>query len=259
MKDQKSRLYAAETQSGLKGREEFTLKQCEQYVNKIWKRKYVQELRSGSYARVGVTDGRRRRSACASYRLGVPTVTLPKWARHEYVMLHELAHLIAGLSNEHNPKFATVLLKLVRRELGKEQAEKLLAAFSFQGVKILNSAGKPVKARCPKSQKQWFLEQKEKKQEQKERLAKINEGRSQFIEAVENQTPVACSGKDCDAKLIGKKTITRFSRTKIQVIWEAECEKCGYHNCEWQNEIFNIEKHDGLYEAGSRRIRVVYG
>lgn len=259
MKDQKSRLYAAETQSRLKGKEEFTLKQCEQYVNKIWKRKYVQELRSASHLRVGVTDGRRRRSACASYRLGIPTVTLPKWARHEYVMLHELAHLIAGLGNEHNPKFATVLLKLVRRELGKEQAERLLAAFSFQGVKILNSAGKPVKARCPKSQKQWFLEEKQKKQQIKELDAKIAEERSRFIEAVENQTPVTCAGKECDAKLIGKKTVTRYRTTKVQIIWETECDKCGYHNCEWQNEIFNPIKHGEIYIAGGRRIQVIYG
>lgn len=44
-------------------------------------------------ARVKVTDGRGRRRACA-YDLRYPTIALPRWARCQWVIAHEVAHLV---------------------------------------------------------------------------------------------------------------------------------------------------------------------
>jgi putative metallohydrolase (TIGR04338 family) len=263
MKDQQGRLYRAENLSGLKGKEEFTLKECERYLNRVWRKKYVQGLRgyglatSANPQKVGVTDGRRRRSACASYRLGIPTVTLPKWGRHEYVMLHELAHLVAGLGNEHNPKFATVLVTLVRRELGKESAERLVAGYALTGVKVISASGKVIKARCPKSQREWFEGKKKEIEEINARVSTINLKTAEVIEAIEKGEPFQCPEENCQEQVRGEKYFVRLSWKKVQTIWEAKC-VCGKWWTEFKNEIYKPEKHDGLeFAKGRYGIRIL--
>ena len=162
VKDQAGRLYQAESLSELKHYgKPLTLKQCQKFTDKVLARKYVKDT-YGSISSVIVLDGRGRRKACATFQYGRRVIKLPKWARTEFVILHELAHHLTNLDG-HKAEFASCLLDLVRHFMGKESADKLQGAFHFKGVKVLGKNG-AVKTRCPQSQKKWVEYQKELKQ-----------------------------------------------------------------------------------------------
>jgi hypothetical protein len=77
---QRSKVYAWEHETFPKNEEKFTLIECHELAAKLYG------------ARVKVKDGRGRRMAC-SYIRRYPTIALPKWARNEIVIAHEVAHL----------------------------------------------------------------------------------------------------------------------------------------------------------------------
>jgi len=157
-KNQTTRVYDAESACGIKQSwEKFTMKQAQAYVDKVLKRKYIRE-KYGIYS-IRVLDGRGRRKAGATWRDG-RVILLPKWARNEFVILHEIAHHLDKSGVSHGANFATIELDLVRNMMGKEWAEKLQGGFALRGVKIINNDGKAVKARCPKSQKEWLVNKK---------------------------------------------------------------------------------------------------
>ena len=156
--DQAGRLYAAEALSGIKQNHgTLTLKQCQAFTNRVIARKYVKD-NYRDLKTVIVLDGRGRRKACAD-RIGFQAVIkLPKWARNEYVILHEVAHHLTYL-NGHRAGFASCLLDLVRIFIGKDEADALQAAYHLKGVKVLGKNG-AVKARCPQSRKQWLIDER---------------------------------------------------------------------------------------------------
>lgn len=159
MKDQATRLYAAENMSMKKTAEDMTLKECQEFVDKVLARSFVKRNYPWNKGRIMIYDGRRRRSAAATWRHGSYAILLPRWARNKYVMLHEIAHHLSDSDLGHDYKFADCLLDLVRNVLGKDESLKLQAAFHFKGVKVKGKNG-PVKARCPKEYKEWLLELK---------------------------------------------------------------------------------------------------
>jgi putative metallohydrolase (TIGR04338 family) len=133
------RLYSAE---GVlkKDSEDLSLREC---------RKYVREIISNDYARVNfnfrtpvrVGDGRGWEMARATFDDNdKPIIQLPRWARNKYVILHEVAHhLIMRIEEDeigHSPLFASVLLDLVRIDLGVKAYYKLKLAFLFRRVKL---------------------------------------------------------------------------------------------------------------------------
>lgn len=62
-------------------------------------------------------------------------IVLPLSAQNKLYFCHELAHIIAGFNNGHNGKFVSVFLKLVKRFMGKTEAEVLKLAFRQIKVK----------------------------------------------------------------------------------------------------------------------------
>ena len=82
-----------------------------------------------------VTDGRGRRRATFKFGAlrGGPQIALPKWSRTRWVILHEYAHAVAD--DHHGPKFTRAYIKLVRRFIGKIEAEILKIAFKQYRVK----------------------------------------------------------------------------------------------------------------------------
>lgn len=63
-------------------------------------------------------------------------ITLPPWARNEVIILHEMAHsLIPADAAWHGPEFASILLFLVERVLGKDAKAMLLAEFRTRRVR----------------------------------------------------------------------------------------------------------------------------
>jgi hypothetical protein len=67
--------------------------------------------------RVKVKDGRGRRNACAFAR-GYPTIALPKWARNEVVICHEVAHLLHRFDDTpwHGARFMRSYIELLDLE-----------------------------------------------------------------------------------------------------------------------------------------------
>jgi putative metallohydrolase (TIGR04338 family) len=61
---------------------------------------------------------------------------MPKWARTELVLLHEVAHcLTPSTCAAHGPEYAGVLLALARRGMGPATAQALEDAFAGQRVR----------------------------------------------------------------------------------------------------------------------------
>lgn len=83
--------------------------------------------------RFEVRPGHGHRRATAT-RDGV--LQLPRWARRELVVLHEMAHpLTADGVAPHGPEFAGILLALVRRAMGVGVAQSLEDAFALHRVR----------------------------------------------------------------------------------------------------------------------------
>jgi len=66
---------------------------------------------------------------------------MPKWARSELVLLHEIAHCLTPATfAPHGPEYAGVLLALARRGIGPATAQALEDSFALQRVSWTLSA-----------------------------------------------------------------------------------------------------------------------
>lgn len=87
---------------------------------------------------IKVTDGRHCRSAIAC---GTNVIKMPRWARSEMVLLHELSHIacarIYGDNNiaAHGREFCRMYLSMVRRFMGRKVHDMLRDSFRERGVK----------------------------------------------------------------------------------------------------------------------------
>ena len=81
-----------------------------------------------------VRPGFGHRRATADAVNGV--LQMPKWARSELVLLHEIAHCLTPLTfASHGPEYAGVLLALARRGMGPGTAQLLEDAFARERVR----------------------------------------------------------------------------------------------------------------------------
>ncbi len=81
-----------------------------------------------------VRPGYGHRRATADAVNGV--LQMPKWARSELVLLHEIAHCLTPLTHaSHGPEYAGVLLALARRGMGPGTAQRLEDAFAAERVR----------------------------------------------------------------------------------------------------------------------------
>jgi putative metallohydrolase (TIGR04338 family) len=130
---QRSRLYDAER--ALRGGRRFvTVDECQAYVDGVlaseWWRSRFPRVRA-----IRVTDGRGRRHAGAFVESA--RIALPKWARTERVLLHEIAHHAAPrAAAAHGPEFARIYVELVREFRGEKPARRLLAALHAHRVRV---------------------------------------------------------------------------------------------------------------------------
>lgn len=101
-----------------------TVAECQAYVDRIttsdwWTTRH-------RYWKVPVKDGRGRRSACASWD---GSISLPLWARTPSTILHELAHVLAGLSHGHDGTWKAAYHALARRFGPPGMADELAASW----------------------------------------------------------------------------------------------------------------------------------
>lgn len=132
--NQRSRVYAWEaaiTKDALYQGTMKTLDEVEAFLKPIWRSE------RGRVGRANVAmpsidrphRGQRRALAYASHR-----ITLPRWARNPWVILHEAAHRLTPRDEAHGPRFVGVLIGLVCRHLGFD-ANDLMARADEMGVK----------------------------------------------------------------------------------------------------------------------------
>lgn len=147
---QKSKLYAAENafrwnlKKEGKLREFKTIEEMQGYVDRLLQRDYVRRrffldernYFSGKHTLIHVRPGFGCRNAAARVgdvwtdhrtgeRLTGKCVVMPEWSRNEVVLLHEVAHHLVGLDNEHNWPFVGGFVDLVQHMLGADAAKSL--------------------------------------------------------------------------------------------------------------------------------------
>lgn len=92
-------------------------------------------------------DGRGTRHA----RAGGGRVNLPRWARNDWVILHELAHCLAGRlrGGGHGPRFVGIMIGLLARHAGRD-GQSLVDSAAAAGVDVdVRSVGAiPVRSRA---------------------------------------------------------------------------------------------------------------
>lgn len=108
-----------------------TLQECAAFLEPIWR------AERGRYGRAKVpmpvierpNRGQRRAIAHPDHR-----ITLPKWTRNRWMILHEMAHLLNPGEEAHGPRFVGILMGLLARHAGYD-AQELMASADEAGVK----------------------------------------------------------------------------------------------------------------------------
>lgn len=115
-----------------------TVGDVERYLSVVLSRKVVS--RHYDTQPVSVADGRGTRRAMA---YGGWKINIPLWARTEWVVLHELAHILNNRDRRlgeqraaHGWEFAEIYLFLVKTMLGKDVEDLLKASFRKHRVKF---------------------------------------------------------------------------------------------------------------------------
>ena len=136
---QRARVYKAD--AALKPfdrRDLSTVFRMEKYVDLVWADDRVQAAfpEALRYKPPQVRDGRGRRHAAATER----KVMMPRWARCESTLIHELAHVIhrrtyGPLPAGHGWQYCEVYLKLAQIMMGHPAAHALTAAFRKHRVR----------------------------------------------------------------------------------------------------------------------------
>ena len=147
---QKSKLYAAERASGLqlhKHEAGMSIEQCQKLVDKIIGSAYVRRKygrRCPTSLPVYATHGGGRAAHSGGYHRDRLTgevewrgthIRLGVWARQPFIVIHEVAHHLAGLGHGHDWRFAEIMLDLTRHFLGAEAGAQLKAAYKAGRVR----------------------------------------------------------------------------------------------------------------------------
>jgi len=140
---QRGKLYKAEKILEVLSRRLETIPEIETFLMQVLtkapiKRRYGDHLQGV----IKIRDGRGATIArgCAAY------IKLPKWARCEYIVLHEIAHTIVDRRHGdtvagHGREFAATYLDLVRFGMGVEAYDVLKASFKAHRVKFRPKRG----------------------------------------------------------------------------------------------------------------------
>jgi putative metallohydrolase (TIGR04338 family) len=143
---QRSRVYAWErvAVATLPGRNlyeaEFNkIDECDEWARPIWRKERGRVGLAGTKAPSIESSswGQRRALAHHDHR-----ITLPRWARSRWVILHEMAHRLTPRDEAHGPRFVGVLIGLACRWLDYD-AETLMRLADEKGVRYhVRSVGK---------------------------------------------------------------------------------------------------------------------
>ena len=133
--NQRSRVYAFEkaaTKGAVYRPVWESLEECQRFLKPIWRAERGRLGRARVEMPAILRPHRGQRRALA-HDYGF-TITLPKWARNPWVVLHEAAHHLTNRDEAHGPRFVGVLIGLVARHDGRDAAE-LMALADSMGVR----------------------------------------------------------------------------------------------------------------------------
>lgn len=138
---QRSKLYAAEREAFVDHMQKIELDQCVEIVERVFTSKRVKDAYDPFWTRRTIVDDGRgcRRAISFGGR-----ITLPKWSRMKWVVLHEMAHEIRAFRRKdrfvaeaaHGWQYTATYLDLVMWFMGSEAHDKLKAAFRKHKVKF---------------------------------------------------------------------------------------------------------------------------
>lgn len=134
---QRQRVYDAESAID-KGQKFTTVAECQDFVDRVLQRKSLQNKFEGKNPhrmQIEVRDGRGRKRAMANTEWGNKIIYLPRWARTEITILHEMAHHLSPAIVVHHWEFCANLLTLVRNVIGVEKYRELKAQYDTRGVR----------------------------------------------------------------------------------------------------------------------------
>lgn len=135
---QRSRVYAWDKAvNGGSTEGSLEIEEIEALVKRIWR---AERGRYGHAAAAipAVHDGRGRRRPGSSRTRHA--ILLPRWCRSEWMVAHELAHLLDTRANAaHGPRFVGILMGIASRHLGRDLNE-LQARADELGVKYFTRA-----------------------------------------------------------------------------------------------------------------------
>ncbi len=132
---QRTRLYRAEGEV-IAGRPLATVARMQAYVDEIVRAEWFLSRWGERAFEVRPGFGHRRATADEH---GV--LQMPKWARSELVLLHEVAHCLTPLTvAAHGPEYAGVLLAVARRAMSPGTGQSLEDAFARHRVRWTLSA-----------------------------------------------------------------------------------------------------------------------
>lgn len=127
---QRSAVYAWERAVALVDRRDLytatwdSLDDVRAWAEPIWRKERGRYGRAGKAVPAIERPHRGQRSAIAHYD---GRITLPRWARSPWVVLHEMAHHLA-FGDRHGPRFVGVLIGLAARHLGHDACELMRLA-----------------------------------------------------------------------------------------------------------------------------------
>lgn len=127
----RQKFYDAE-KSAPRGESFDSVPEVEDYIDRLtgyawWQRRFLVDS-------IKVGDGRGRKRACGSYR--TKRVKLPRYARYERLILHEMTHTLTPKPHAwHGRLFCRIFLELVDWQLGSDAADALKEGYREQNVK----------------------------------------------------------------------------------------------------------------------------
>lgn len=128
--NQRARVYNAESCIPF-GKKYESVGECQAYVDELLRLPQVRYYWNG-YSSIRVHDGRGGRRA----RAGWGKVFLPKWARNESTILHEVAHVLSPSGVKHGPEFCRNMIRLVDIVIGHDAALVLEGTYKGKGCTV---------------------------------------------------------------------------------------------------------------------------
>ena len=137
---QRGKVYKAERDLPEVEQNGMNIHEVRAWVDKIMRSRWMKSRYPQAYC-VGMVDVKDGRGATWA-RGGYLYIKIPRWARSEFIVLHELSHTIVARTKSkpvasHGREFCSIFLALVRRWMGSEVANRLKAAFKEHRVKYV--------------------------------------------------------------------------------------------------------------------------